>query len=204
MAQLDDALKRLSGHGTVTLAGRAAGPVERWLRVRRTAIGASLGAAALGVICAVGGVALRDVDAWALLVVVGGFLSFAGIVAAAATWISTRMWSGRLRAEREPVVIDRTGITLRGIGPVPWSGLSPPEHRRIVVKNDIGGFCAVMPLTAQGIELVRQQPGWWQLRVGPRPYLHWRVPCLLLPGIEGLSEDETMRLFALAHQRFAL
>ncbi|RCS57688.1 hypothetical protein CIK77_15840 [Microbacterium sp. JB110] len=203
LAQLDSVMEHIRAHGGVSAAGRMADPVARWLRLRRATVAVSFGAAGLGVFALAVGIALRETGAWALLILIGGFLIVCGVIAGGAVSITTRLWNDRLRAEREPVVIDRTGIVVRGIGPIPWGWVAPPERRRIRVKNDIGGVCAVMPLTEQGSELVGRQQGWWQMRVGPRPYLRFRVPCLMLPGIEGLTEDETMQVFAFAHQRFA-
>ncbi|QZY50850.1 hypothetical protein [Leucobacter tenebrionis] len=101
------------------------------------------------------------------------------------------------------MTIDPHGVTLRGIGPLPWSWLAPPERRRVPVKNDIGGDCTLMPLTPAGHAAVNAQPGWWKHLVGPKPYLRVDIPYLLLPGIEGFTEEETLHLFRIAHERFA-
>lgn len=36
--------------------------------------------------------------------------------------------------------------------------------------------------------------------VGPKPYLRFDVPSLLLPGIDGLTEQEVMQLFGVAYE----
>lgn len=41
------------------------------------------------------------------------------------------------------------------------------------------------------------------LVVGPKRHLAVHVRHLLLPGIEGMSEDEVVHLFTGAHRRFA-
>lgn len=118
-------------------------------------------------------------------------------------WALNHAWEGRRLAEYQPVVLDAAGIRLRGIGPIPWADVAPPERRRVLTKNDVGGVCAVMPLTASGHARVNATMAAWTQLVGPRPYLHLTVPHLLLPGIEGLPEEETMVLFRTAHQWFA-
>ncbi|WP_456284822.1 hypothetical protein [Microbacterium sp. JZ101] len=199
---LAGALERLRVHGRVVLTGCESDPVLRWLRRRRILVGVALGVAALGALGVVAGLLLRDDGLWALMPV-GAFAVFWGAMVGGLLMISTRLMGDRLRSERQPVVVEAAGITLRGIGPVPWSDVDAPERRRIPVKGDIGGICAVMPLTAQGRARVSRQPAWWRLRVGPRPYLRTDVPCLLLPGIEGLTEDEALQLLSTAHERYA-
>lgn len=200
---LTQALDRLRSRGTVTLPGCRAVPVERWLRLRRRIIGGYLGVLIAGVLLTALGLVLRDVGLWSLAIPAGVFLATSGGLMVGLIGKTTRMMGGRLRAEKEPVTLDARGITLRGIGPIPWSDVEAPERRRIRVKNEFGGRCAVMPLTPQGLARVNAQQGWWTHRVGPRPYLTWSVPYLLLPGIQGLSEDDTIELFRVAREMFA-
>ncbi|MEH0974575.1 hypothetical protein V6U77_25925 [Micromonospora sp. CPCC 205546] len=197
------ALQQLHVHGAVSLPGRRSDPVIRWLKRRRLFIGISLGIMGLGVLVLIAGIALRQVGVWALGIPIGAFLVFVGVVYLGVVLMTGRLMGGRVRAETQPVVIDATGIILRGIGPIPWSDVAPPERRRIPVKNDIGGLCTVMPLTEQGHARVNSQLGWWTNLVGPKPYLRWDLPYLLLPGIDGLSEDETVHLFRIARERYA-
>lgn len=172
MPGLQAALAALGARGAVQLPGRPSDLTSRWLRRRRIALAVMAGVAVLGVAALATGIALAHVGAWALVAVLGAAL---------------------------PVVLGPDGVVLRGIGPIPWGDLAPPVSQRILVKNDIGGTGAFMPLTPVGRERANAQPTWWTQRVGPRPYLHVEVSHLLLPGIDGLTEADTMELFRAAH-----
>ena len=196
-------LQELDAHDAVSLPGKRSAPVVRWCRLRSVTFRICLGVIALGVLTVIGGLLLRDVGAWGLLMPAGIFLVFIATVAVGAIALNGHLMGDRLRAELQPVVLAADGITLRGIGPISWDDVGSPERRHVRVKNDIGGECSVMPLTQQGHARISRQPGWWQHRVGPKPYLRFDVPYLLLPGIENLTEEETFHLFQIARQRFA-
>lgn len=202
-SSLRSVLQELDAHDTVSLPGSRSAPVVRWCRRSSGVFRTCLGIIALGVVAIIGGLLLRDSGGWGVLVPVGIFLTFVATVAVGAVALNSRLMSDRLRAEVQAVVLGGDGITLRGIGPIPWSDVGAPERRHVRVKNDIGGLCSVMPLTHQGHERVRRQPDWWRHRVGPKPYLRFDVPYLLLPGIENLTEDEIFQLFQIAQQRFS-
>ncbi|GAA3651315.1 hypothetical protein [Microbacterium marinilacus] len=196
-------LQQLEAAGGVSVPGAPAGATARWLRRRTAMYAACVGAITVGAVALATGLLLRDDGVWALLILFGAFLGFVGLAGVGGLALASRLLRGRLRAEREPVSLDPRGVTLRGIGPIPWSHLLPPERRQVRVKNDIGGRCTVMPLTPVGHAVVNRQAGWWANRVGPKPYLRPDIPYLLLPGVEGLTEGEALQLFASAHQRFA-
>ncbi|MBL3686227.1 hypothetical protein D3248_04575 [Leucobacter zeae] len=199
---LQDALRQLEQHGAASLPGRRSDTVLRWKRRRRVLTGTMLAMGGAGVLACIVGLALREVGVWALLIPIGFLLAFAGLLSGALTVLAGRLMAGRLRAEDQPVMIDPRGIALRGIGPIPWNWVGPPERRHVRVKNDIGGACTIMPLTPEGRAAVNAQAGWWMRFVGPKPYLRFDVPYLLLPGIAGLGENETLQLFRVAHERF--
>ena len=200
--RLPEVLRQLDRHGTVSLEGRRSEPFRRWIGRQRIASVIFLVGAGAGVVAIVLGVLLRDVGAWAVLIVVGGFLVFFGLAVAAGIMAVIHLHGFRTEAEKAPVVLDPSGIWLRGIGPFFWSDVYPPEYRRVWTHNDVGGRCAVMPLTPQGHTRVNTHVTSRTLLVGPKPYLKAHVPYLLLPGIEGLSEEETMRLFQAAYERY--
>lgn len=193
------ALAALHARGAVQLPGRPSDLTSRWLRRRRIALAVMAGVAVLGVAALATGIALAHVGAWALVAVLGAALLFVGGVSAGLLLFATRLLRDRVRSERLPVVLGPDGVVLRGIGPIPWGDLAPPVSQRILVKNDIGGTGAFMPLTPVGRERANAHPTWWTQRVGPRPYLHVEVSHLLLPGIDGLTEADTMDLFRAAH-----
>lgn len=200
---LDGVLGQLHHHGAVSLPGSWAGATARWLRRRRILMGTMFGISGTGVLTVVLGLALRNVGVWALLIPLGSLLAFVGLMGGAIAGLLGRLMRDRLGAERQPVLIDQQGVTLRGIGPLPWRFLGPPARLHVRVKNDIGGACTLMPLTPEGHRVVNAQAGPWRALVGPRPYLRTEIPYLLLPGIEGLSEDEVVQLFQYAHERYA-
>lgn len=201
-AGVAEALHQLDLHGGVVLEGRRSEPFRRWYRRRQIALLVFLLVAVAGVLAIIVGVALREVGAWAVLILFGGFLVFFGLGTAGGLALVNRLHRFRAEAETAPVVLDPRGIWLRGIGPFLWSDVHPPEYRRVWTHNDVGGRCAVMPLTPQGHARVNAHPGSRTLLVGPRPYLRVNTPYLLLPGIEGLSEADTVRLFQAAYERY--
>ena len=203
-AQVAHALQQLDAHGGVTLPGRLADATLHWFRVRRRWQSFAIGVLAVGAGLMVAGGVRRDAGVfWALAIPFGALLAFCGAVWAGVVLLLRRQMNPRRSAETQPVTIDPLGVTLRGIGPLPWTWLAPPERRRVPVRNDIGGVCTLMPLTPEGHSVVNAQPGWWRHLVGPKPYLRFDIPYLLLPGIEGLTEEETMYLFRIVHERFA-
>lgn len=198
-----EVLHHLHSHGWVSLPGGPSEPFRRMLRARRRWVWLYGGLAGVGAIAAVVGLTLRDAGFSPLLIVFGGIFVVMGGMAAVLMWALIHALEGRRLAEYEPVVLDAAGIRLRGIGLIPWVDVAPPERRRILTKNDVGGVCAVMPLTASGHARVNASMAAWTQLVGPRPYLQLKVPHLLLPGIDGLTEEEARMLFGAAHQWFA-
>lgn len=199
---LDAALRAFHSTGSVSLPGAASEPLRRWLRGRRIAIGICFGVAGLGVLLLGIGLILRAVGAWRLLMLAGAALLLIGALTGLIMLLTGLAWTRRVRSEQLPVIIDATGLALRGIGPIPWADLMSPEWWSVTVKNDIGGVCVVMPLTQHGQSQVDAQPGWRQNILGPKPYLSPNVPALLLPGIDGLTTTEVMRLVGDAQSRF--
>lgn len=199
----EHAVHRLRETGHVTLPGRESAPLKRWLRGRRRLAIASGIVTGVGLVAFIVGLALHDVGSWPLAILIGAFVTFTGLVVLIVVIAGNQLMRGRIRAETQPVSITPAGVTLRGIGPIPWSDLARPERRNIVVRSDVGGRCTVMPLTHQGHARANAQPNGSTHLIGPKPYLRFDVPYLLLPGIAGLTEDETLELFRIAHQRYA-
>ncbi|MDA3646134.1 hypothetical protein LZ318_29740 [Saccharopolyspora indica] len=197
------ALQHLREHGSISLPGRTSDPYLRWQKRRRISLVVFSTIGGFGVLAAVLGFLLRAVAVWALLIPVGGLLAFVGIVAAGALALLGGAHRFRLHAETQPVMLDSRGICLRGIGPIPWSDLAAPGHRRIRTKNDVSGMCAVMPLSTQGHARVNASFSSRTLLIGPKPYLRSDVPYLLLPGIDGFTEAETVQLFQTAYAMHA-
>lgn len=196
-------LQQIDVRGGAQLAGTNSGTVARWLkhlRVQRVVLVVAL---TLSIVAAIVGLVFHEFGVWGLLFLIGVLVAFLSLVGLGVLAAHSRMMRGRLLSEHEPVVLSAQGIALRGIGPIPWSHLEPPRRTRIPVKNDIGGDCLVMTFTPEGHAFANQRPGWWSNRIGPKPYLRFGFPHLLLPGIKGLSDEEVMELFHLVHRRFA-
>lgn len=200
---LSSILQCLDIHGTVTLPGQPSEPLSPWRRKRSRAIRISFAGAGAGVLLIIAGVILRDVGLWSLSLNLGGFLAVLGLLVGLILIGVGRLWRDRIGSEHLPVRLDAFGVSLRGIGPIPWVHLRAPERLYVPVKNDFGGRCTVMPLTQRAQTQVRTQPGDWQLRLGPRSYLRFDRPFLLLPGVEGLSEAEIVRLFHHAWSKYS-
>lgn len=196
-------LQQIDAYGRAQLAGTESGTVARWLKHRRVQRVVFIVALPLGIVTMIVGFVLRASGVWGVLILVGAFVAFLGFVGLGVLAAHSRMMRGRLLSEHDPVVLSAHGISLRGIGPIPWSHLEPPRRTRVPVKNDIGGDCLVMTFTPDGHAFANQRPGWWSNRIGPKPYLRFDIPHLLLPGIKGLSDEDVMELFRLVHRRFA-
>lgn len=108
--------------------------------------------------------------------------------------------------ERQEVVLSPAGITLRGVGPIPWADFGPAGHRMVEAEYQSGRIRrAVMELTPRGRVNVNERldP---QLRplisppMGPFWNRHHRY--IYVPGVEGLSESEVIELINAAGQMF--
>lgn len=200
---IPDVIERLDRTGWVELPGCETPATRRWQRHRRVAMTWMLGTGAFGVVLFVTGLVLREAGLWSPLILFGGFLAFMGTCAAGLLGIAGALMAERVRSERLPVRIDANGIALRGIGPLPWTFLAPPQRLHIPSRNDIGGECIVMPLTPAGHAFVNTGMGMLANRVGPKPYLRPAIPYLLLPGVCALGDDDVAHLVATAQQRWS-
>lgn len=153
---LQSVLQQLDAHDSVSLSGSRSAPVVRWARHRRVLYVTCLGVLGLGVLCMVGGILLRDIGVWSLLVPAGFVLAFTATIAVGAAALNSRLMRDRLSAETEPVVLDAQGITLRDIGPIPWGDVGPPERRLVRVKTAI----SQPPATAGMIEILAPSATW--------------------------------------------
>lgn len=200
--RVQEITQQLAAGGHVHLVGTESDATARWLKRRRAQRTVYVVSSALGIAAILIGIAFHEFAGWMLLILAGFFAALFGLVGTAVLAAHSRMMRPRALSEREPVVLSPQGAALRGIGPVPWHHLEPPRRTRVPVKNDIGGDCLVMTFTPEGHAFANQRAGWWSNRIGPKPYLRLGIPHLLLPGIEGLSDDDVMELFRLAHRMF--
>lgn len=108
--------------------------------------------------------------------------------------------------EREEVRLETRGMTLRGIGPIPWQDFEPA--RSMMVRAEHSGsytLRAVMPLTQLGLVNVNQRmPRQLRGRISPAvgPFWSRRHRWLYVPGVEGMPEGAVMELINTAHWMF--
>ena len=121
--------------------------------------------------------------------------------------LMVRRTRGRFRdLERSDVVLEPRGLTLRGVGPIPWHDFGPAAHRMVSAEHDSGYTRrAVMELTHSGqINVNRRLPSHLRSRVSPpigpiwARYHRW----IYVPGVDGLGQTEVMELINTAHSMF--
>ena len=201
--QLPTALCYLHQFGSITLLGTNSTAQRKVDRVRKVTLIVFLSCVAFGIVALAAGSLLREVGVWALAILVGIFVLFLGLVGTIVLVIVISLHRYRTTAEHHPVVLRPDGIWMRGIGPIGWHEVQPPAYKWILSKNDITGKYAVMPLTEAGLNRINNSWSSQSLLVGPVPYLKFEIPYLLLPGIAGFSEDDTVQLFQAAYAMFA-
>lgn len=198
--RVDAALRQLATRGSVTLPGAQSRASRRWERQWLTAVLVYAGAGVLGIVAIVVGIFLRDVGAWGLLAVVGGMVAFLGLTSGTLMLALHPVYRRHVGPELEPVTLSPAGITLRGVGPIPWTDVFPPEVRRVRTRQPIGGILPVMLLTDAGRARATASPR--PLVIGPQPYLRYGIHYLRLPGIAEFSEEDTVELFGRARAMF--
>ncbi|WP_417216206.1 hypothetical protein [Arthrobacter sp.] len=137
-----------------------------------------------------------------------GFLGFLVMLAGALTLV---VWGYRRHTtssaqELQDVTLDASGLTLRGIGPIPWQDFGPADYR--MVRSEHGSAFtrrAVMPLTPSGLVMVNERtPLALRSRISPATGAFWKARHLniYVPGVEGMTEGEVMQLINTAHWMF--
>ncbi|MGO1646803.1 MAG: hypothetical protein ACTHYT_06715, partial [Agrococcus casei] len=201
--QLPSALHHLYRNGSIMLQGAKSRPQRAWEGRRRIGLFVLLGIGGFGIVAVVLGILLRHHDIWGLAVVFGAILAFMGFASAGLMLLIVQLYRYRPIAEQKPIVLNPHGIWLRGIGPIAWHEVQPPVYKWVLTKHDVSGKLAVMPLTEAGQARLNQNPSPNTMLVGPTPYLRLQVPYMMLPGIEGFSEADTVQLFQVAYGLFA-
>lgn len=110
------------------------------------------------------------------------------------------------QTERHPVILEPRGLTLRGIGPIPWADFGPADKQMVPAERDEGYVLrAVMQLTASGLFNVNERtPPEMRDRLSPAmgPFWNKHHRYIYVPGVEGLKQAEVMHLINAAHQLF--
>lgn len=203
---MQQAMNSLHGTGRVSLPGAPA----RWSSLTRVLLVVLLCLIGLlglgGMIVPLIMAATGNWPGGAALAGVLGAMVMLGGVATLVFWIFRRQNAYR-DIERQPVRLDPGGLTLRGIGPIPWSDFSAAEHRMVPAEHDSGWVRrAVMELTPRGLyavnELVSPE---MRRRISPPsgPLWNRHHRFIYVPGVEGLSQSEVMELINTAHRKYS-
>ncbi|GGA74630.1 hypothetical protein GCM10011490_26660 [Pseudoclavibacter endophyticus] len=198
----EHARRELLSRGAVTLPGAPPGwstllHVLIWLLLAMTvvvAIGLPIGL----VVAIANGVAVHPI---AFAAPLGGV----GLVALVIVLLRSHR---RFReAQRMAVTFAPQGLTVRGIGPIPWHDVYPPSHQLVPSQYDSGyERRAVMPLTASGLQNVSRLAPAHRKLLGPTSggllTGGQRTESIHVPSAAAMGTEEMMRLCALAHQLY--
>ena len=195
----------VQGAGWVSLPGAPAvwSSAMRWLFLVLMVL---VGLLAVGGLVSVPFALVSGVEVTAATVF--GFLGVYAMLAVLATLISVgyRRQKRYREVERRAVIIEARGITLRGVGPIPWRDFGPAQHRMVRNEHSDGWVRrAVMPLTASGFVGVNQRldPALRE-RISPAtgPFWNRTHRHIYVPGVEGMRQGEVMWLINAAHRMF--
>lgn len=198
----DQARTALLANGQVTLEGRAPASLRimsvlTWVLIVMTT-GLTVGMIIMIIVVMANGTFVSPIG-------FGAPVMAAGLVAL--TLLLRRRHLRLVNRFRMPVAIGTRGILLRGIGPIPWHDFLPPTHRLVAARYDDGMTRrAIMPLTQSGFNNVNVLPASERTIIGAAKSRLFRggpVDHIEMPGVEGLSSEETMQLIAEAHQHFS-
>ncbi|HIV56695.1 MAG TPA: hypothetical protein H9902_01945 [Candidatus Stackebrandtia faecavium] len=139
--------------------------------------------------------------------IVGGVGVFAMITVGLVLLLALRRKRETYRGlERTDVVVEPRGLTLRGVGPIPWHDFGPAEHRMVRAEHDSGYTRrAVMALSQSGyVNVNRRLPLHLRSRVCPATGPMWKRDhrWIYVPGVDGLGQNEVMQLINTAHSMF--
>lgn len=136
----------------------------------------------------------------------GGALVIAGSALLIPVFVLRSMNKTRVN-DTFDVILEPNGLTLRGVGPIPWTHFEPARKKMVQTKHGSGSYNsrAVMPLTDVGLATVNGSlhP---ELRdrlfyaTGPAWNFLYRY--IAVPGLLGMSTKESMALLNLAHHMY--
>ncbi|MGO2005190.1 MULTISPECIES: hypothetical protein [Micrococcaceae] len=200
------ALEELQTTEAVTMAGKPAGwsTARRWLFLVLIGLVSLVGlgmAIALGVVLPAESLRVTGMTIFGIISVYA--MLFGGLALLITTYRRQLEFAD---LEREGVRLEARGMTLRGIGPIPWQDFVPA--RSMMVRAEHSGnytLRAVMPLTQPGFVNVNQRmPRQLRGRISPAvgPFWNRRHRWIYVPGVEGMSEGAVMELINTAHWMF--
>lgn len=145
-------------------------------------------------------------DSWFAGIVIVGFLVLLPLTFTALVWWRYFRWRKKYAElpEEVPVTMDPNGLTMRGVGPIPWADFGPAMHKLLPAEFGRGSSAsAVLPLTDRGIVMMNQHmPAHLTQRVTPIRVAGRHSRYLDVPGIQGLSQREVMDLINAAQCMF--
>lgn len=199
------ALTSLQTTGVVTMPGRPAGwsRLTKWLFLVLIGLVSLLPTVALVLVVVTWG----QVESTAATVL--GLIAVLVMTAVLAMLVilGHRRHARFSEVERQDVTLDTRGLTLRGVGPIPWRDFGPAQHR--MVRSEYSdGFVrrAVMPLTPSGFATVNERtPQSVRRLICPAtgPFWNRRHRWIYVPGVEGMRQAEVMQVINTAHGMFA-
>lgn len=202
----DQALNSLQTTGVARLPGAPA----TWSRVMRWLFIVLMGLVCLLIV----GVPVFAVLMWdeiegtATAATVFGFVSVLAMAGGLLAWVVSgyRRHARFAEQERQDVTLEARGLTLRGVGPLPWRDFGRAEHKMVRAEHDSGWVrWAVMPLTPTGLVGVNElMPVELRPQVSPASGAFWRRThrWIYVPGVEGMSQREVMALINSAREMF--
>ncbi|WP_166998120.1 hypothetical protein [Paramicrobacterium fandaimingii] len=202
----DQATATLQSTGSVTMTGKPAlwSGALRWLFLALIILVLLLAVVVgpIGIIAAlVSGV---DVTAGTVIGVVVVYAMLAGVMALLV--FGYRRQGAYKQIELSEVRLSPQGLTLRGVGPIPWIDFAPAQRMLVPAERSNGYVSrAVMPLSQSGFATVNQGlPPNLRGRVCPATGPIWNHVhrYIYVPGVEGLSQSEVMQLINKAHWMF--
>ncbi|MFT0848925.1 hypothetical protein VR010_14395 [Actinomycetaceae bacterium L2_0104] len=101
--------------------------------------------------------------------------------------------------ETSDVILEPRGLTLRGVGPIPWADFGTASYRMVPSEHSSGHTRrGVMPLTESGVYNVNVlMPPELRWRVCPATgayWSKWRHMYVYVPSVEGMKTAEVMEL----------
>ncbi|GAA2103937.1 hypothetical protein GCM10009823_28200 [Brevibacterium salitolerans] len=195
---VDQALRTLQTHGRIELRGTASGWVRLTLGLFTVLLGlVTLLAIAPPIVLLVVFLTGTPLPVPAL---VGGFgVMVLGVFMVALVRSMRKRQQQYQETENSPVVIDGRGLTLRGVGPLPWQDLGPAENRLVMLPSSGSHTLrAVMMLTPSGLHNVNTR-----MPLHLRPLLSPAVrrfgrgqqhSWVFVPGVQDMSTREVIEL----------
>ncbi|NYF97563.1 hypothetical protein [Janibacter cremeus] len=200
------AMRELRDTGRVRLPGRPA-LWSRWTRGLTLVLLIMIGVAGCAGLVTVIVAAVNGSSRITAATVVGMAMvaaMLAGLVALVLWW--RRSLSRHVGVEHSPVVLEASGLTLRGVGPIPWRDFGPARNMMVRAEYSSGWTLrAVMPLTPSGLVNVNERTSaHLRRRISPSTGPAWNRGhrWIYVPGVEGMRQADVMQLINVAHQMF--